>query len=194
MTTDDDLARDPELAARAWGLLVPSRLAWARVDDFEGEVAETLAGWTKAEPVNLVIFGEATGVGKSHAAVAAVRPLWERGLDLMFIPEGEMFTALKRDFEVRPGPGETFAADDLMDVDVLVIDDLGASRLTEWSIEQLYNLINRRWLEELRTVATTNLTPAQLEEALGSRSFSRLVGSEAVSLYIAGEDRRRRHG
>ena len=186
----DPVEREPFSAdRRPWFELVPSRFSSARIEDWSEEVGSCLSAWaTSPHPVNLVIFGEATGVGKTHAAIGAARPLWERGLDLCFIPEGEMFAELRASIDTHD---RSFMAD-LLDVEVLVVDDLGAARTTDWQAEQLYNVINRRWMEEVRTVITSNLTPAQLEESIGARTFSRLVGSDAVLVRISGTDRRRR--
>jgi DNA replication protein DnaC len=77
-----------------------------------------------------------------------------------------------------------------MSVELLLIDDLGTERANEWTGERLYAVVNRRWLADLPTIATSNLEPEQLEEALGERTYSRLVGG-ALVLRIAGQDRRR---
>ena len=50
--------------------------------------------------------------------------------------------------------------------------------------------MNRRWLEDLPTIATTNLTPVELREHAGERVYSRLCGETAVVIALTGEDRR----
>lgn len=101
---------------------------------------------------------------------------------MLFVPVVEMLD------DLRPGGPEGYLSD-LMGVDRLILDDLGLERPTDWTIERLYALVNRRWLEERPTIATTNLSPQALEEAVGARMFSRLAGA-AVSIGIAGPDRR----
>lgn len=170
--------------ANLWRQQIPNRFQWAELEHFSGEVHRELASWS-AQPAgrNLVLFGP-VGAGKTHAAVAACRKAHFDGLSVEFWPLVELLDQL------RPG-GDPEMFDRLVDVDRLIIDDLGAERSTEWTDERLYAVINRRWLEELPTVATTNLTPAALEESLGARAFSRLVGSDAVALQLSGPDRRR---
>lgn len=131
----------------------------------------------------------------SRAAVAACRRShFHDDQTVDFWPVVELLDHL------RPG-GPPDALDRVMGVDVLILDDLGAERPTDWTFERLYALVNRRWLEELPTVATTNLPGSRrtaptghdgptLDEVLGDRMFSRLVGG-AVVVRLSGPDRRR---
>jgi DNA replication protein DnaC len=141
-----------------------------------------------------VLLGD-VGTGKSHAAVAAVRPAFERGLEVRFLPVVELLDLL------RPG-GPEGVLYDLADVDRLVLDDIGMERATDWTMERMYALVNRRWLEGRPTIATSNLPGSRrtapagydgvtLDGALGERTFSRLVGSSSVVVKLTGPDRRR---
>lgn len=168
-----------------WQRAIPNRFLWAHLDDLDPAEAAKVGEWA-ADPRgrNLLLLGP-VGVGKSHAAVAAVRPAhFDHGSDVRFLPVVELLDLL------RPG-GPDGALYDLADTDVLVIDDLGTERATDWTDERLYAVINRRWLEERPTVATTNLEPKALREALGARTYSRLVGNCAAVVTLTGPDRRR---
>ena len=76
------------------------------------------------------------------------------------------------------------------DVDLLLLDDLGQQRVTEWSEEQIRHLFQHLWSTSQPCVITTNLPIDALEEALGSAAtISRLLGlCEFVPL--RGRDRR----
>jgi DNA replication protein DnaC len=166
-----------------WHATMPSRFVHARLEHFTGTVAADLEGWTRAAPrPNLVLFG-AVGVGKSHAAAAATYEDHQRGLEVLFLPVVELLDQL------RPGGPEN-ALERLWSVDRLVLDDVGSERATDWTGERLYALLNRRWLEERPTIATTNLEPDDLREAIGERTYSRLCGSDAHVVRLAGDDRR----
>lgn len=173
-----------------WAASIPSRFVWATLADFTDEpmaIRDGLHDWAQdPRGRNLVLLGP-VGTGKTHAAVGAVRAAHDRGSEVVFLPVVELLDQL------RPG-GPEHALAEYAAADLLVLDDLGAERPTEWTGERLYALINRRWLEERPTVATTNLEPDPLREALGERVFSRLVGNDAVVLRLAGKDRRRRNG
>lgn len=186
-----------------WSAIVPQRFHRAQLSDMEDAAAPDwqpaaaaqLREWAQ-HPAgrNVVILGP-VGTGKTHAAVAAARVRHEQGGDVRFLPVVEMLDML------RPG-GPEGALYDLADVGTLVLDDVGSERPTEWTAERMYALINRRWMEERPIIATSNLPAsrrvapdgydgATLDEAIGLRTFSRLVGNGAVVLKLTGDDRRR---
>ena len=177
-----------DLYLQRWAGRIPSRFAWADLDHVAAQhptVIERITEWaTDSRGRNLVMFGP-VGTGKSYTAVAAVRPACAAGLEVQFLPVDELLDLL------RPG-GPEGALYDLARIDRLIIDDVGAERATDWTADRLAALINRRWLEERPTVATTNLDPDALRAALGERTFSRLVGNDAVLLRLSGDDQRRR--
>lgn len=175
-----------EMTSTRWRDAIPRRYWDARLTDLTVEPHQEIHERWSARPLtlgprpNLVILGP-VGTGKSHAAVAAVRPLMEEGLDVVFIPSVELLN------DLRPGGGgpEPYGR-----ADVLVIDDLGGERPTDWTAEQLYMIVNARYNAMLPTVATANGTPPELKEAIGARLYSRLVGDGAVVLGLGGIDRR----
>lgn len=167
-----------------WHSVIPRRFHDADLTGFDPEVYDALVAWARRPAGrNLVLIGP-VGTGKTHAAVAACRVAHWSGLGVRFLPVVELLDLL------RPGGPEN-ALYDLADVDRLILDDVGSERPTEWTAERLYALLNRRWLEVAPTIVTTNLAPADLEESIGARLFSRLVGNDAVVLALYGNDRRR---
>ncbi|KJY17968.1 ATP-binding protein [Streptomyces sp. NRRL S-104] len=142
-----------------------------------------------AEGPSLLIVGP-TGTGKTHQAYGAVRSLLAAGIRLRW----EAVTAADLYARLRPRPGldaerELHA---LARCPLLVLDDLGAAKGSEWTEELTYRLINYRY-EYLRpTLLTTNLPIPKLRTALGDRVASRL--SEMTHRVILdGPDRRRRN-
>lgn len=78
----------------------------------------------------------------------------------------------------------------LRDPHLLLLDDLGAERPTDWTAERIYALIHHRWEHDRPTVVTTNLDPAALRDAVGERVYSRLV-HDVLAIRLTGADRRR---
>lgn len=190
---DEDVPTPDELATRRaaarWGDQVPARFRDARMADLAGEgdeVLRRLRDWS-ADPAgrNLVVLGP-VGVGKTHAAVATCRGQAGAGRHVVFRPVVELLD------DLRPG-GPEGALAEAMAADVLVLDDLAAERVTDWTAERLYAVVNRRWMEQRPIVATANLEPDELAQVLGERMYSRLVGG-AVVVRLAGPDRRRHRG
>ena len=67
---------------------------------------------------------------------------------------------------------------------LLILDDLGVEKSTEWAIDKLDTLVNHRWVEGLQTVFTTNLAPSQLQPRIRSRI------REGVTVTLGGPDYR----
>ena len=72
---------------------------------------------------------------------------------------------------------------------LLIVDDIGAERVTEWVRERMVSIINTRVSNNLATIYTSNLSPEELKEELGDRISSRVLGSSTV-IEITGGDRR----
>ena len=74
--------------------------------------------------------------------------------------------------------------------DLLLIDDLGAQKNSEWSREVLYLLIDRRYRDVRPTIVTSNLTLDQISELIDDRIASRLAEMGPVIRLEAGDDER----
>lgn len=175
-----ELEQDRLRHAATWPYQVPKRFRAAHVDQLTGDLAAVAGEWDGMS--NVLLLG-GVGTGKTHAAVAMARRRFEGGADVLFAPAVELLD------DLRPnGPEGTM--DRACSVDVLVLDDLGSERPTDWTGERLYRLVNRRWLEERPTLVTANLSAEALEQAVGNRMFSRLWHG-ALAVEVAGDDRRR---
>lgn len=72
---------------------------------------------------------------------------------------------------------------------VLFLDDIGAEKISDWVLEKLYMIINKRYEEMLPTIYTSNCTIQELAERVGDRIASRIVESCFV-IKKEGKDRR----
>lgn len=122
----------------------------------------------------LLIMGP-VGTGKTHLAVAALRDLIERrGRSGRFAD----FTSLVLEIQMTFG-GSGSSRDilrPLITTEVLVLDELGAGKVTPWVMDLLYYLVNSRYLEGRLTLFTTNFTdtPGRGQEALADRVSARI--------------------
>lgn len=128
-----------------------------------------------------------TGVGKTWLAYGALRlavttrdaPTWQA------VTFADFIAAL------RPaGKDPEAAMRTYRDTDLLLLDDLGAAKSSEWVEETTYRLLNHRYEAMLPSIFTTNLPMAKLREGLGDRLASRLV-EICTRVVLTGEDRRR---
>lgn len=188
-----------DATARRWQSICPAKLADADWDnvwylDNDGTeidglraVIQQVREWTdralvERDPGNLLLMGE-LGVGKSWVALCAGKQLHFAGKTVLFAPVVELLEFLRPrehqiDISAYTSP------------DVLILDDLGAEKPTEWAKDRLYLLTNRRWLECRPTIVTTNLDGEGLKDQIGARIYDRLRDG-ATGVAIGGESRRK---
>lgn len=124
---------------------------------------------------NLVITGEPK-TGKTWEASAVAIRLLRRFIPVTSIEVPDLMEQLRPGGEDDHGAGlAPYKA-----TPVLVLDDLGAEKLSEWVSEQLYSLINSRYKNLMPTIVTTNLTYMQLEERYGDRTIRRIVDDAKI--------------
>ena len=114
------------------------------------------------------------GCGKTHLAAAILHRCAENGLPGMFVVVPELLARIRTSFRTNDGKAEEII-DAAKTSKLLILDDLGAEKTSEWVTEQLYMIINYRYEHMLPTVITTNNTGAELEQELGRRTLSRLA-------------------
>lgn len=72
---------------------------------------------------------------------------------------------------------------------LLIIDDIGAEKPSDWVRERLLSIINTRVSNGLSTIYTSNLSLNELEAKMGNRVVSRIKGS-TKEIHLTGADRR----
>lgn len=138
---------------------------------------------------SLLLIG-GVGSGKTHQAYGVVRALSASGLQCqwLFTTAADLYALL------RPSSSQGDSEAVLRKysrITLLVLDDLGASKASEWTEEINYRLINYRYENELPTLITSNLPAKQIPSALGQRVSSRLA-EMATTVPLVGGDRRGR--
>lgn len=134
----------------------------------------------------LAIEGRSVGVGKTHLAVAVMAEALRTRLarSALFLNVPKWLDAIRRNPEDLER-NVTVAGD----VDLLVLDDLGAQRTTGWVREQVYIVANERWSNARATIVTTNCKESVYRETLGAAATSRLFG-RVHGIKLEGQDRR----
>ncbi len=126
------------------------------------------------------------GVGKTHTAAGLALVGIEAGLKCRWITGSSWLAAIRASFNGGPAPQ---TPEELGDCDLLVIDDLGAEKASEWAVEQLYTLVNLAYEADAQLIVTSNLRLRDLDKRLGQRVTSRLAEVCEV-VHMEGPDRR----
>jgi DNA replication protein DnaC len=129
---------------------------------------------TEITRTNGLLFIGGVGSGKTHVAVAVLRAVIGRGFTGRYTNVVDLLDDLRAAFEPNAPQSGQEIIDDLVRVDLLVLDDLGAESPTGWVHDRLYQIINRRYEENRPTIVTTNLALDELEKQVGPRITSRL--------------------
>lgn len=150
----------------------PQVLDWAR-DVAEAAVAPSRGARPQVATGPSLLMAGVVGAGKTHQAYGAVRQLVQGGVGVRW----RAITAADLYADLRPRPGgdseRELAA--VSRCPLLIIDDLGAAKASEFTEEVTYRLINRRYNHMLPTLITTNMRISDLRSHIGDRVASRLA-------------------
>ncbi|AVV42922.1 ATP-binding protein [Streptomyces sp. P3] len=150
----------------------PQVLAWAR-DVAQQAVAPSRGARRQVTTGPSLLMAGVVGAGKTHQAYGAVRQLVQTGVGVRW--RATTAADLYADLRPRPGADSEQELAAVSRCPLLIIDDLGAAKASEWVEEVTYRLINRRYNHMLPTLITTNLAIKDLRAYLGDRVTSRLA-------------------
>ncbi len=161
----------------------------------------------------LLLMGP-SGVGKTHLAVAALKELIRRGHGGLFCDYRELLKEIQASYNPASESTEMSILEPVRNVEILVLDDLGASKPSDWVRDIVGIVLNARYNENRTTLITTNyldnpvaegepsrlpggrMIPAAredpLEQRIGSRMRSRLYEMCRTIEVIAPDFRRER--
>ena len=145
----------------------------------------------------LLLTGD-VGVGKTHLAVSILKGLVERGFKCRFYEFGGLLKQIQDSYNPTTLASEVRVLAPVFSSDVLVLDELGASKPTDWVQDTLSHIINTRYNDKKFTIVTTNYPdetadPREetLEDRIGVRARSRLF-EMCRTVTMTGLDFRRR--
>lgn len=144
----------------------------------------------------LVLMGT-VGVGKTHLAVSILKGLSERGFPCLFYEFGTLLKEIQNSYNPVSKTSELSVLMPVFSAEVLVLDELGASKPTDWVRDTMAHIINTRYNDEKLTIFTTNYLDntsdprdETLEDRIGTRLRSRLF-QMSKTIVISGQDYRR---
>ncbi|OGO04558.1 MAG: hypothetical protein A2Y73_04980 [Chloroflexi bacterium RBG_13_56_8] len=140
-------------------------------------------------PSGWLVFTGAYGCGKTHLAAAIANYRVEQGLPVLFVVVPDLLDYLRAAYAPNSPVGYDERFEQVRNVPLLILDDLGTQHATPWAAEKLYQILNYRYNAELPTIITTN----QSLDAMDPRLASRLRDKELVhTIPIYAPDRRGR--
>jgi DNA replication protein DnaC len=145
-----------------------------------------------------LLFMGSVGVGKTHLAVAILRGLIEKGISCRFYEYRSLLKEIQSSYNPNTSTTEIEVLASLIECEVIVLDELGAAKPSEWVQDTIGLIINARYNEKRLTILTTNYLDGRrydgdeiLEDRIGARLRSRLY-QMCKTVEINGDDYRRR--
>lgn len=137
------------------------------------------------------------GVGKTHLAVSILKGLTERGFTCLFYEFGTLLKEIQDSYNVNTKTSELGVLSPVLNSEVLVLDEVGATKPTDWVRDTMAHIINTRYNDKKLTIFTTNYPDERrndreetLEDRIGTRLRSRLF-EMCKSVPMNGEDFRK---
>jgi DNA replication protein DnaC len=145
-----------------------------------------------------LVFMGPVGVGKTHLSVAILRSLIEKGINCLFYEFGALLKEIQNSYNPISQTSELKVLEPVFQAEVLVLDELGASKPTDWVRDTMMQIINTRYNDRKLTIFTTNYLDGRrserdetLEDRIGVRLRSRLY-EMCKTVHIEGEDYRKK--
>jgi DNA replication protein DnaC len=113
----------------------------------------------------LMFVGDA-GTGKTRLAASIVRALVEQEAAAVFQSVPTLLARIRASYG-GSGAREAQLMAALLDADLVVLDDLGAEQVTDWTLDRLFVVIDTRYLRRAPVIVTSNLLPNALIERMG---------------------------
>ncbi len=120
----------------------------------------------------LLLVG-APGTGKTHLAVAALRLLLSRGREGIFFDYQNLLERIRAGYSEALGTSSREAYRVALETEILLLDDLGAHRVTDWVEDTVTAIVTYRYNHRKPLIATTNLPDPDIGgQALEKQSLS----------------------
>lgn len=141
----------------------------------------------KKDGKGLLLYGT-VGTGKTYFAACIANALIDEGYSVLMTNFARLTNSIQGTFD-----GKNEFIDSLQRYTLLIIDDLGAERKSEYMQETVFNIIDARYRSGLPFIITTNLTAEEIkkpQEVGYSRIYDRIL-ERCFPVAVTGESRRR---
>ena len=117
------------------------------------------------------------GVGKTHLAVATLRQLMLRGHHVRFYDYRELLKDIQASYNPDHPVSELAVLEPVLEAEVLLLDDLGASKPSPWALETISHILNKRYNDKRITLLTTNY----LDDTEAASAPARLPSGQTIA-------------
>lgn len=124
-----------------------------------------------------LFFTGSTGVGKTFMINCIAADLIKKGIYIIYMISSDLIDLIRKSrLSEYSSVIDASFVEALNSCDLLIIDDLGTENVTDYAVDELFNLLNKRILSNKKIIISTNLTLNELDEMYSIRIFSRIMG------------------
>lgn len=148
---------------------IPLRYANATLDSYIpitkslDRALDATKEWVKKYP-NVeggLLFMGSVGTGKTHLAVSILKALIERNVSCLFYDFSKLLREIQRSYNPVSNSSEYKVLAPIFQAEVLVLDEVGLAKTTDWVQDTVSHIINTRYNDEKITIFTTNYLDEQ---------------------------------
>ncbi len=140
------------------------------------EFAKTLVSEYPLAEMGLLFVGSC-GVGKTHLAVGIIRALIEqKGIPCLFYDFRDLLKEIQNSYNPISNSSELGVLAPVYEAKVLVLDDLGATKPTDWARDTMFQIINNRYNDRKVTIFTTNYLDISTDQMSKEESLTDRIG------------------
>ncbi|HEY2914003.1 MAG TPA: ATP-binding protein [Candidatus Angelobacter sp.] len=175
---------------------IPPRYAGCSLENYSAHDSDSLAG-AKLTAVRFVeeypgekrglLFVGPYGVGKTHLAVGILRGLTEKGHACIFYDYRELLKEIQNSYNPQVDTPELSVLRPVFETEVLVLDDLGVVRPSEWVQDAVQYILNTRYNSRLTTIITTNFAILMSAKRDKDENIDRFQVKRAGTNYTLGD-------
>jgi DNA replication protein DnaC len=160
---------------------IPPRYANCSFDNFHNEQHNTVL-WAAFKAAKALVddyrypssdkgllFMGSVGAGKTHLSVAILQELLRKGVSCLFYDFGTLLKEIQDSYSSISNTSELSVLEPVFNAEVLVLDELGASKTTDWVRDTIMHIINSRYNNRKLTIITTNFLDRKVSHFDGRR-------------------------
>lgn len=140
---------------------------------------------------SLIMIGS-QGTGKNHLSIAIMHEIMESGFTAYIVTARDLILKIREGWKRDSGENESQIVSRFAQFDLLVIDEIGKQYGGKGESIHLFDVINKRYMEDKPTILISNETLESVEEIIGKEAFDRICEKGTLLKMNWGSHRRKK--
>ncbi len=152
-----------------------------------------LDNWEKIKPLGLgYYFWGNVGAGKTYTAAILANELMKRHfVEVLFLKMPEAVARIKKTFGAEKKSPDKDLFDKMREVEMLILDDLGIEKVSDWLADEIYQVVEHRYSNNLPMIITSNQSLSDIGQVYREQVASRLT-QKTKSIHFTQTDKRQK--